>query len=41
MGVERRRALKMPPSRVECLLLEINLQVLTQKKAFRAYHFRA
>lgn len=41
MGVERGRALKMPPSRVECLLLEIILQVLTQKRAFRAYHFWA
>lgn len=41
MGVERGRALKMPPSRVACLLLEINLQVLTQKRAFRAYQLWA
>lgn len=36
VGVER-RASKMPPSHVEYLLLEMKLQVLTQKRAFRAY----
>lgn len=41
MGVERGRTLKMPPSREECLLLEINLQVLTQKRAFRAHQLWA